>query len=213
MPSLNKPPEYHSWIVGAEGVTGAINGKLYVVTGCYAANEPWGYDEGCDGEAGMFFRYNPATDQWASLPSPFAEPPGVGSDAAPPFAGGVIAGKLYVMGSSRWTRENHFAAYDPATNRWTTKTPLGQMRPGAAAAVLGGKLYLFGGRRFNAKLEQFETLDKTLRYDPITNLWTTRASMPSARTGIAATPVMVSGQARIEVTGGPAPGNNLQYVP
>jgi N-acetylneuraminic acid mutarotase len=104
------------------------------------------------------------------------------------------------------------AAYDPATNRWTTKAALGLSRPGAAAAVLGGKLYLFGGQRYNAA-RGWETLDKTLRYDPATNRWTTRTSMPSGRTGIAASPVTVNGQARIEVIGGPAPGNNLQYVP
>ena len=38
-------------------------------------------------------------------------------------------------------------------------------------------------------------------------------AMPSPRTGLAATMVRRNGQARIEVVGGSAPGNNLQYIP
>jgi hypothetical protein len=37
--------------------------------------------------------------------------------------------------------------------------------------------------------------------------------MPSPRTGISASKVFLNGQPLIEVIGGAAPGNNLQYVP
>jgi hypothetical protein len=37
--------------------------------------------------------------------------------------------------------------------------------------------------------------------------------MPTLRLGIAATRVVLNGKARIEVVGGPKPGNNLQYLP
>lgn len=213
MPSVKgrySDPNY----VGAQGVTGVINGKLYVVTTCYWTDSPWPYMEsGCygTGVGPAFFRYNPVTDLWVSLPSP-ASAFG-GSSIGSPFAGGVIGGKFYVMGGSLG-EQGRLAAYDPATNRWTAKNALGKARPGAATAVLGGRLYVFGGRRYNATLEPpYETLNETMRYDPTTNLWTGRARMPSPRTNISATQVRVNGQARIEVIGGLAPGNNLQYVP
>jgi N-acetylneuraminic acid mutarotase len=209
MPSVQGP--YHDpFYVGAQGVTGVISGKLYVVTQCYWEDQPKPYfgESGCygTGVGPAFFRYDPVTDHWDTLPSPF------GSYVAGPFAGGVIGGKLYVMGGSPWG-EGHMAAYDPATKQWTTKNALGKSRPGAGTAVLGGKLYVIGGRRYNPERDAFDTLDKTIVYDPMTNLWTTRAPMPSPREDITGSTVRLNGQARIEVVGGSLPGNNLQYVP
>jgi Kelch motif protein/kelch motif-containing protein len=203
--------------VGARGTTGVINGKLYVVTGCYMSDEPWPdlQESGCyeTSVEPAFFRYNPVTDQWAALPSP--ETAFGGEGVGRPYTGGIIGGKFYLFGSSSFDRiSGRLAAYDPATNRWTPKNALGLARPGAAAAVLGGKLYIIGGTRHNDSLDPpVETLNKAIAYDPTTNLWTTRAPMPSARSDIAATVVQVNGQSRIEVIGGPAPGNNLQYAP
>jgi N-acetylneuraminic acid mutarotase len=79
--------------------------------------------------------------------------------------------------------------------------------------VLEGKLYVMGGERYNAARHAFETLDITIVYDPATDTWTRRASLPSPRSGIAASRVFLGGQPRIEVVGGVAPGNNLQYIP
>ena len=69
-----------------------------------------------------------------------------------------------------------------------------------------------GPRTFVADVSA-ETLDVTIVYDPATDAWTRRASMPSPRTGISASKVFLNGQPRIEVVGGVAPGSNLQYVP
>lgn len=215
MPSV-KGPYDDPYYVGAEGVTGVINGKLYVVTACYMSNAPWLYlSESSCYEGGKlvgpaFFQYNPVTDRWFALASPSSAFGGsVMLSMLSPFVGGVIGGKFYVFGTSSFDQiSGRFAAYDPATNRWTPKNALGLARPGAAAAALAGKLYVFGGTRHNSGI-----LDKTIAYDPTTNLWTTRAPMPSPRIDIAATVVQVNGQSRIEVIGGPAPGNNLQYTP
>jgi hypothetical protein len=70
-----------------------------------------------------------------------------------------------------------------------------------------------GGTRVNAAADVLDTLDVTIVYDPNTDAWTRRASMPSPRTGIASSKVELSGQPRIEVVGGVGPGNNLQYIP
>jgi hypothetical protein len=88
MPSVQG--QYHDpAYVGAQGVSGVINGKLYVVTACFWTDEPWpDYQEGsCFGKGlgPAFFRYNPATDQWSTLPSPFGS-----ALVLSPFAGGVI---------------------------------------------------------------------------------------------------------------------------
>jgi N-acetylneuraminic acid mutarotase len=183
------------------GVTGVINGKLYVVSGCFMANPPAGLNESC--YSPLLFRYNPVTNYWVRLRSPFAGMPTIGS-----LVGGVIGGKFYVMGQSPYTHEAHFEVYDPSTNQWTPKTSLRLARPGAAAAVLNGKLFLMGGTR-----SDIGTVAITLAYDPATNAWSQRAPMPSPRSGIAASPVQLGGQARIEVVGGIAPGNNIQYIP
>jgi N-acetylneuraminic acid mutarotase len=78
--------------------------------------------------------------------------------------------------------------------------------------VLDGKLYVMGGRWLNAG-EGWETLDITIVYDPVTDRWSRRASLPSPRTGIVGSKLFLDGKPRIEVVGGAVPGNNLQYVP
>jgi N-acetylneuraminic acid mutarotase len=104
------------------------------------------------------------------------------------------------------------SVYDPATNQWTPKTPLGLARRGVATAVLDNKLYVMGGYRIRNGLD--EILDITIVYDPVTNLWTRRASLPSPRGYMAGTTVLRWGKPRIEVVGGaPAPRNNVQYIP
>jgi N-acetylneuraminic acid mutarotase len=200
-PDTTRDPWDKQWPDG-NGVTGVINDKLYVLSGCFQAQEPWGYFETC---APLFYRYNPATDKWVRLPDPSTVAgPYIGSS----FLSGVIDGKFYVMGAI-W-----FAVYDPATNQWTKLTTgFAKARFGAASAVLGGKLYAIGGRRINATGEAWDTLAVTVRYDPTTGAWTRRADLPSPRTGIAASRVYVDGKARIEVVGGRGTSNNLQYVP
>jgi N-acetylneuraminic acid mutarotase len=192
---------------GVGGVTGVIGGRLYVVTACMTTRVVSGdsvSSEGCDFTPfPLFFRYNPVTDQWATLPSPYPYA------SSAPYAGGVIGEKFYVM--SGWDRANaDFRVYDPATNKWTPKTPLGLGRPGAATAVLGGKLYVIGGDRSDNGLE---IVDITTVYDPVTDAWTRRAFLPSARDWTAATKVFLNGQPRIELVGGNVVEDNLQYVP
>ena len=197
--------------VGTQDVTGVINGKLYVITPCSIASEPWGYYEGCGGHpAPWFFRYNPVTDRWTTLPSPFDDP---SNPPASPYTGGVIDGKFYVMAGSFYNNGGRFAVYDPASNQWTTKTPLALARPGAATAVQDAKLFVMGGRRYNAARDAVDLLDITIVYDPATDAWTRRAALPSPRSGIAASRVWLNGKPRIEVVGGISPGNNLQYIP
>jgi N-acetylneuraminic acid mutarotase len=203
------------WTVGYGGVTGVIKGKLYVVTLCQSRDQ---YTEGgvCENDriGPRLFRYNPATDRWVTLPPPF--PAASSNDPAmvSTLAGGVIGGKFYVMGGD-YRFKGRLSVYDPATNQWTAKNALGLARRDVATAVLGNKLYVMGGSRFDPSRGLVEDLDKTIVYDPVTNLWTLRASMPSPRTAMAGTTLLLNGKPRIEVIGGGGglAADNLQYIP
>jgi N-acetylneuraminic acid mutarotase len=200
-PDSSNGPDGENHYADGNGVSGVINGKLYVVSGCFENDSEKGYFESC---SPLFFRYNPATDRWLQLPSPFAVP------EYAPTIGGVIDGKFYVMTSNAV----YFAVYDPATNRWTPLNALGGgPRYGAASAVVGGKLYVFGGWRYDTSTGARDTLATTVRYDAATRTWVQRADLPGPRTGIAASRIFLNGKARIEVVGGSGTGNNLQYTP
>jgi N-acetylneuraminic acid mutarotase len=140
----------------ADGVTGVIDGKLYVLPGMcssdfypnlfYCENQPYR----------RLFRYNPATNYWATKrPAPHYHANG---------AGGVINGKFYVVGGSETTLDR----YDPATNTCTTLAP--PPTGGAArGAVLQGKLFVV----FYDESEA--TPRRAYAYDPATNKWTSKA--------------------------------------
>jgi N-acetylneuraminic acid mutarotase len=85
-------------------------------------------------------------------------------------AGGVINGKLYLVGEGN----SATLAYDLATNTWTSGLA---PRPFAgdhhAAEVINGKLYLFGGLGGGSE-------GKVQIYDPATNTWSLGADMPFA---------------------------------
>lgn len=183
------------------GVTGVINGRLYVLTGCNDA-------EACapSNDPVAFYRYDPPTDHWAVLPKP--------TRAHAEGMGGVIGGKFYVTGGDDETGGvSQLDVYDPATNRWATKAPMPRGRWLGAGTVLGGKLYVMGGDQFSLDGLTVTAIRTTIVYDPSTDTWKTKAPLPTARAGIAASRVVLNGQARIEVVGGNRPGNNLAYVP
>jgi N-acetylneuraminic acid mutarotase len=210
MPNVPFPGDpWERYIGSGDGVTGVVNGKLYVLTQCVWPSAP-NYDSCGSGAPDFLFRYNPVTDRWVKL----ASPPTNGSYTGIGGVGGVIGGKLYVMGyTGRYVGEGLLAMYDPATNRWIQKRGLGLPRWGSAGVVHAGKLYVIGGNRPNPDGDTFETLRANIAYDPTTDRWTNYAPMPTARTGIGGSLVTLSGKPRIEVIGGSRPGNNLQYTP
>jgi N-acetylneuraminic acid mutarotase len=177
------------------GVTGVINNKLYVVTGCTHDN--------CDQRVpSALYRYDPATDQWATLTAP----PGFHGWAM----GGVIGGKFYVTGTDADGAQ--LLAYDPATDQWTRKTPLNRPRWLGAGVALGAKLYVIGGL---TELDDGSnpSVQTVSIYDPATDSWTNKAPLPGPRSDLTAARVVVNGRARINLVGGRRPGNNLQYTP
>src|SRR5690242_8099551 len=97
----------------AEGVTGVIGGKLYVLP-AVCDGERYPNPTSCEFEDfRRLFRYNPATNAWVT------------KKQAPHFhrqgAGGVINGQFYVAGGRG---NNVLDRYDPATDTWKTLAPI-----------------------------------------------------------------------------------------
>ena len=145
----------------AEGVSGVINGKLYVLPGLCSGDGPiaQGY---CEEEPSKrFFRYDPGTNTWQALaPSPHFHRRG---------AAAVIGGQLYVVGGTQGPGGNDpvvaLDVYDPASNTWRTRAhlPAGGITSGAA---LGNRFYVVVSG----------PVIRAYAYDPSTNKWTSRAA-------------------------------------
>jgi N-acetylneuraminic acid mutarotase len=197
-------PATNSWTRKADmpqptenGTSAVSNNQLYVVTSCNG-------EECIDDDAPHLYRYNPATDTWATLASP--------PSSHIRGAAGFIGGKLYVTGGTGGDETRQVDVYDPATNQWSRGAPLGVQRWDMAGLAYNAKLYLISGYRKNAD-GSVTVVRATNIYDPATNRWTTGAPLPSGRVEMSASRVVLNGQSRIEVVGGPAPGNNLSYQP
>lgn len=186
----------------AQGITGVINGKLYVLTG--TCNNC-----GLERISRRFYRYNPVTDTWAGLAwCPNAHAAG---------AGAVINGKFYVAGGTGTDNRDSgkLDMYDPATGRWTTLAPMPEPRTGVAGAALQNKFYVLG----QANIEPGERQNDVTAYDPVTNTWTTKTPMPTGRGDLAAARVTYQGRSHILAVGGfdvegSTPGDvNQVYTP
>jgi N-acetylneuraminic acid mutarotase len=184
----------------ADGVTGVINGKLYVLSGTCVDDEPPVFDCDVASNRRLLYRYDPATNTWTTLgPAPHSHAGG---------AGGVINGRFYVAGGSGNRRLD---VYDPATHRWRARADLPEARSGAAGAVLQNKLYVIGGTGPSGNRV-------VLAYDPVTNIWKARASLNVGRSSLAAASLVTAfGNPKILAAGGfdrsEGPGANELYTP
>jgi N-acetylneuraminic acid mutarotase len=148
-----------------------------------------------------------ATNTWTTLAAP----------ASLHFypAGGVINGKLYLVGGATWATiplvlTQALESYDPGTGTWKTLAPAPTARYGAAGVVINGLLYVIGG--YDATQNAFSTVEV---YSPATNAWRTLSAMPTARALTAAG--VINGLAYVvggECCGpGAGMGTNQAYTP
>lgn len=137
-----------------QGRTAWFNDKLHAA---------WGLNGGTSRQ--FFSAYNPATNTWADL-------------AAQPYYTangflGVYNGKLYTYGNDTGLRE-----YTPETNAWRNRS-VAAPRPssiiGFAGAIVDNMLYFAGGNGPSAA---------TWALNLDTLVWTQKAPMPEARTGV-----------------------------
>jgi N-acetylneuraminic acid mutarotase len=116
--------------------------------------------------------YNAVTDTWstkAPMPTPRHS-----------LGVGVVNGVLYAIGghNSAVNASGLLAtveAYNPATNTWTSKTPMSVARYGLGVAGVNGIIYAIGGDGPNGVVRTVEA------YDPATDTWTTKAPLPVGR--------------------------------
>jgi hypothetical protein len=186
----------------ADGVTGVIGDKLYVLPGsCYAIGivQP-GY---CFEEESIrkFFRYNPATNIWVTKAS------------APHFhkngVGGVINNKFYVVGGEddRRNPTRNLDVYDPATNTWKALASLPTALNSVVGAVLQGQLFVIGTNS-SGSIRHYA-------YNPTSNKWNTKA-VPSHYWPGPAAKVFLDGSSRLLVLEGATvdfPDQSQIYTP
>ena len=180
-------------IFSAQGVSGAIDGKLYVLPG-FCSGELWPLNPAfCEQETSRrFYRYDPGTNTWQSrAAAPHSHRLG---------AAAVLGGKFYVAGgftgggADELTPVSDLDVYDPKTNTWKTLAPV----PTAGRAVgapLQGKLFVV-------------TDGHAYVYNPATNTWKSRA-VPTSRPD-ALVLVTVGGRPRLVALG---PGSAELYTP
>jgi len=100
----------------------------------------------------------------------------------------VVGGKIYAIGGQNGDGVlNVTEEYDPVTNQWTSKTSMPTSRSDFGIAVFQNKIYVIGGT-IGSGLAEGESLltGVTEVYDPITDTWETRTSMPTPRQGLEA---------------------------
>jgi len=101
----------------------------------------------------------------------------------------AVKGKIYAIGGtiqsglsssvSGFTGTNE--EYDPTTDTWTVKASMPTPRARFAIAVYQNKIYCTGGTIDYSILHGYAFTGATEVYDPETNTWETKASMPTPR--------------------------------
>ncbi len=154
------------------GVAAASNGRIYAIVGNNVEE------------------YDPTTDTWTTR-------------ASMPTARGVLGvvaannGKIYAIGGWDGRATSTVEEYDPATDTWAIRAsmPTARSRLGVAAAS-NGKIYAIGGC---GDPEGYNPIATVEEYDPATNTWATRASMPTARSRLG---VVAASNGKIYAIGG-----------
>ena len=110
-----------------------------------------------------------------------------------------VGGKIYVIGGATTvaaSKDSFFTAfgparvlttnevYDPATNKWESRTPMTVARNHAFGGAVNGKIYVIGGRTGHAFILTASNTDVVEEYNPVSDSWSVpRERMPSARSG------------------------------
>jgi hypothetical protein len=115
-------------------------------------------------------------------------------------------GLIYAIGgdafSGTYVPSNVVEVYNPATDSWSSRAPMGIPRYALSAAYASGKIYAFGG--YNGG-----PMNAVEAYDPATNTWAPVAPMPTARHSSRA---ITGNDGKIYVIGGDASGGGANVA-
>jgi hypothetical protein len=101
----------------------------------------------------------------------------------------VVNSKIYLSGGEEYSSTSPYYSetnvneiYDPATNTWTTGTPIPTAVYGYASAVINGEIHVIGGSQTSSLQGSGIFVDSNQVYDPQNNTWSLGANLPSAVT-------------------------------
>jgi hypothetical protein len=133
-----------------------------------------GGSEGSIGPTKLVEEYDPATDTWrrrADLPTKRTS-----------FSASVVNGKIYaISGHQSGSLVPSVDEYDPATDKWRRRADIPTARGTLSTSVVDGKIYAIGGAKWNNVTTEGTFYTTVEEYDPITDTWTTKSDMSTAR--------------------------------
>lgn len=146
--------------------TSALDGKIYAIGGAGPVYQALGSVE----------EYDPATDTWTTN----SEMP----TARQGLSTSVVNGKIYAIGGLAGFSRSYSSVetystveeYNPATDNWTTKSPMPTSRGSHSANVVDGKIYIIGGSQ-DASPDRSHVWTVEV-YDPATDTWAQKGDMP-----------------------------------
>jgi N-acetylneuraminic acid mutarotase len=122
-----------------------------------------------------------------------------------------LDGRIYVFGVSNSTGHTVTEVYSVSTGQWVLVAPMPTVR-GAFTAALGadGHIYVIGGQTLGYGGQTFGQALKTVEaYNPVTDKWTTIASLPAASIELGAA---TGSDGRIYAIGGSNSNGDLNSV-
>jgi N-acetylneuraminic acid mutarotase len=138
---------------------------------------------------GLVYEYDTTADKWTKK-QPMALPSH--HVAVTEFEGKIYAFGGFVpprSGPPAWVPINNAWEYDPATDQWKALKPMPSKRGSAVAAAVNGKIYVIGGAAVHPGSAEsalqparpHRSVGTVEEYDPKTDTWSERSSMPTAR--------------------------------
>jgi N-acetylneuraminic acid mutarotase len=153
-------------VVRSEVAATVLGDRIYVVGGLTSAGPTDAVEE-----------YDPVADRWRTLPP---LPQRVHHPAAASWNGRVyVMGGFTAQGLSIWHSIASVYEYDPATERWRSRTAMPTARGALASVVIGDRVFAVGGTN-GVDTGALEA------YDPRADTWTALRPMPTPRNHIAA---------------------------
>jgi N-acetylneuraminic acid mutarotase len=99
----------------------------------------------------------------------------------------LLNGRIYVVGAHYGEHVNNsLFEYNPVTDNWTVRKSMPSSRLYFAVAACQNRIYVIGGSLNPQDSYAPEALSINEVYDPVTDTWESRASMPTARWGLIA---------------------------